>query len=192
MVIAEIDFLYHLKTGDCDESVKGDAHTAHYAGRYGRKRKVTKGREERSDNSKNCGRKNGVNGSITCDSNASDRLAVGGVRAAAEDRADDRAYAVAEQGAMETGLLKKLVSDDGGEVLVVCYVLGENNECDGNICNRDRCYVLAVFISLRPFAALMKVKSGYHCMLAKREKSMMIIASLPVALPITVNTVATR
>ena len=97
MVIAEIDFLYHLKTGDCDESVKGDAHTAHYAGRYGRK-EGHKGREERSDNSKNCGRKNGVNGSITCDSNASDRLAVGGVRAAAEDRADDRAYAVAEQG----------------------------------------------------------------------------------------------
>ena len=155
MVIAEIDFLYHLKTGDCDESVKGDAHTAHYAGRDGRK-EGHKGREERSDNSENCGRKNGVNGGITCDSNASDRLAVGGVRAAAEDRADDRAYAVAEQGAMETGLLKKLVSDDGGEVLVVCYVLGENNECDGNICNRDRCYVLAVYLA----KALCRLEEG--------------------------------
>ena len=30
---------------------------------------------------------------------------------------------------------------------MVCYVLGENNECDGNICNRDRCYVLAVYLA---------------------------------------------
>lgn len=40
------------------------------------------------------------------------------------------ADAVAQQGAGETGVLQKVLADDGGDVLVVCNVLGEDDERD--------------------------------------------------------------
>ena len=42
---------------------------------------------------------------------------------------------------MKAGILKKLGADNGGEVLVVCNMLCEYNECYGNISDRYCSYI---------------------------------------------------
>ena len=39
---------------------------------------------------------------------------------------------------METGILQEILIDDGREILVVCNMFSEYNECYGNVSNRDR------------------------------------------------------
>ena len=67
------------------------------------------------------------------DGDAGDGLAVGGVGAAAEESARHGADAVAQQGAGQAGILQQVVADDGGDVLVVGDVLGEDDEGDRHI-----------------------------------------------------------
>lgn len=71
-----------------------------------------------------------TNGGVARDGNTGNGFAVGRVRAAAEESARHGADAVAQQGAGETGILQKVLADDGGDILVVCNVLGEDDERD--------------------------------------------------------------
>ena len=101
-VVAEVYLLYHFKTGYRDEAVERDAHAAHYAGRYG----CEEGRERSDKGDYDChyrGCEYRYYGSISGDSDASDRFAVSGVGATAEERARNRTYAVAEKSSVKPG-----------------------------------------------------------------------------------------
>lgn len=142
-VVAEVNGLYHLETGHCDEAVKRDAHTAHYAGRNCRK----EGREGSDEGGKHAEHRGGnyrYDRGVARDGDAADRFTVGGVGAASEDGADHGAHAVTEKGVGKSGILEQVVLDDGGEVLVVRDVFGKDHEGDGDVCHGNRAYVSGV------------------------------------------------
>lgn len=143
LVFTKVNFLDHLKTGDCDESVESDANAAHYAVRD-RCEECYEGTEEGYHDRHYSGSEDGHYGSVTCDSYATGGLAVCGVGASAEDSACDGADTVTEKSSVETGLFKEVFFNDGGEVLVVCDVLCEYYECNGDVGDCDCCYVTAV------------------------------------------------
>ena len=142
-VVAEVDSLYHLKTRHCDEAVERDAHAAHDAGRNGRK-ECGEGSYEGGKQAEHCGSDYRYDRGVAGDSHATDRFAVGGVGATAEDGACHGAYAVTEKGVGKSGVFEQVVLDDGGEVLVVCDVLGKDHEGNGNVCYCYRAYVSGV------------------------------------------------
>ncbi len=139
-VVAEVNLLDHLQTGYCDEAVEGDAYAAHYAGRNGCEEGY-EGSEEGSNDRHNRGSKDSYYGSVTGDGYTTDGFTVGGVGATAEDRTYHGTDAVTEQGVAKSGIFKKVVSDYGGEVGVVCDVFCEYYEGNGNIRNCDGCNV---------------------------------------------------
>ena len=72
------------------------------------------------------------------DRDAAHGFAVSGVGADAEHGAGDGAYAVAEKSALESGFaLDEVAADDGAQVLVVCDVLREHDQRDGDERKRD-------------------------------------------------------
>ena len=71
-----------------------------------------KRRKERKQNRHDCSKTDGGNGSIAGDGNAADAFAVGCIGAAAENRTDNGADAVAEKGAGQTGVLNKIAVND--------------------------------------------------------------------------------
>ena len=135
-VFAKIDLLNHLETGNCDETVKRYANTAHYTrgdGVY----ECNKGREEGDENCHDSGGDDGCNGSITGDSNAANGFTVSGVGAATEECTDHGANTITEEGAVQAGILQKILADNRGKVLVVSDMLSKYDECNGNIGNCD-------------------------------------------------------
>ena len=142
-VITEVNFLYHLKTGYCDETVEGYTYAAHYAVRNGSEEGYERS-EEGDYHAHDRGCDYGYYGSVSGDSYAADGFAVGSVRAAAEERACHGTYAVAEESMVKTGIFKKIMLDYGGEVLVVSDVLCEYYECDGDIRYCHSCKILSV------------------------------------------------
>ena len=133
-VILKIYLLDHLQAGAGNETVQGDANTAHNAAGNGIQ-ECHKGAEEGDDNAQHSGGGDGHHGGVTGDSDATNGLAVGGVGAAAEESANHRTNAVAQQGAVQAGVLQQVLADNGGKVLVVCQVLSEYDEGDGDICD---------------------------------------------------------
>ena len=129
LIIPEIEVLKHLKTRDSDEAVQRQADTAHNAGRDGLQNDHD-GLDEGQDDAHKGGGGDGRHRSVAGDRHAADRLAVGGVGADTEDGTGHRADTVAEQGALETGLLDEVAVDDGGQVLVVGDVLSEHDQRD--------------------------------------------------------------
>ena len=86
-VFLKVNLLNHFKTGYCNEAVKGDADAAHYA----RGDRIDEGyqrRNEGNENGSDCRRKDCSDGGIACYSYTSDRFAVGGIGATAEECAD--------------------------------------------------------------------------------------------------------
>ena len=151
-VIAEVDVLDHFQTADRDEAVKRYAHTAHYAVRYGGE----EGDERPEEGYYHChdrGAGDRYDGGVAGYRDTADGFTVGGVGAAAEDRARYGADTVAEERAVEAGVFKQVGADDGGEILVIGYVFGEHDEGNGNVRYRDGCYVAAaeVFEALERF-----------------------------------------
>ena len=139
-IVFKVYLLDHLETGDGDEAVKGDAYAAHYAAGDGIEER-NEGRNKGDEDSHYSGSRDGNNGRVLCDGNAADGFAVCGVGAAAEDGADDGAYAVTEERSVETGLGEKVLFDDAGEILVVSDMLREYNESNGNVRYRDGCEI---------------------------------------------------
>ncbi len=132
LVVAEVDVFEHLKSGYCDESVEGQAYTAHCATRYGSE-ESHKRADEAQYYAHNCCRPDGRDGSVLGDCYATYALAVSGVGADSEYGTGYGAYAVAEKGLFESGFAFDEVSvDDGTEVLMVCDVLCEYYECYGD------------------------------------------------------------
>ena len=79
----------------------------------------------------------GVNRGVFGDCHTADAFAVSGVGAAAEDCANCRSEAVADERAMETGVFKKVFFDDGAHVFVVRDMFRENNQRYGDEQKRD-------------------------------------------------------
>ena len=154
-VILEVNLLDHLKAGNRDEAVEGDTNAAHYASGNGIKEGY-KGRYEGYENRKDSSRGDGCYGCVTRDRYTAYRLTVGGVGTAAEECANHRAYAVTEKGVVKTGILKKVMVNDGGEILVVCDMLRENNESNGDICNCDGCKIAPLKVT----EALERINEG--------------------------------
>ncbi len=88
-IVVKVNALNHLKTADGNETVEGDANTAHNASRN-RCKECNEGSEEGSDDCENCCSKNGDYGSITGNSNTADGFAVCGVGATAEESTEPR------------------------------------------------------------------------------------------------------
>lgn len=122
----------HFKSGYCDEAVENYADTAEYAARNG-VYEGHEGAEEREEHSKHRGAPDGYYGSVFGYCYAADGFAVGGVGAAAEECACHGADAVAEKGFVKAGVFKKVALDDGGDVLVVGYMLCKYYEGNGHI-----------------------------------------------------------
>ena len=53
-------------------------------------------------------------------------------------------YTITKEGSVKTGIVKKIVLDNGGDVLVVSNMLCKYNECNGNVCNRNGSDICAV------------------------------------------------
>ena len=145
LVIAEVDLLQHLQTADGDEAVEREADAAHHAARNGGEQ-GDEGSDEGGDDREDRGAGDGPDRRVARDGDAADGLAVGGVRAAAEEGAHHRADAVAEQGLVQTRIGDQVTADDRGEVLVVGDVLREDHEGDRDIRDGDGAEVGGVHI----------------------------------------------
>ena len=135
-VVAEVNGLKHLETGYRDEAVKGYAYAAHYAGRNGCEEGGERSHESGEDG-EDGGSEYGNDGSVAGNSYAAYGFTVSGVGAAAEESACDGADAVAEKSSVKTGIFKKVLTDDGGKILVVCDMFRKYDECNGNVGNGD-------------------------------------------------------
>ena len=136
LVLIEVNLLYHLQTGNGNEAVQSHADTAHDTGRNG----INECNEGSKEGDEDCAEGSGQNGDNRCvtgDRYTTNAFAVGGVGASAEECACHGADTVAEQGSVKTGLLKKILLNDGGDVLVVSNMLCENDECNGNVSNSN-------------------------------------------------------
>ena len=142
-VLLQIYLLDHLQTRHGDEAVESHAHTAHDAGGNGVDEGY-EGRQEGDGDGHEGGHGDGDDGCVTRDGHATHRLAVGGVGATAEDGARHGAYAVTQQGVVETGILQKILFNDGGQVLMVGQMLGKDHGGHGNIGHEEGEDVLAV------------------------------------------------
>ena len=130
LVSFQVDLLDHLKTADSDEAVQSHAHTTHDAGGDGVNEcyeRIKEGNDDGADG----GSDDGDHGSVAGDGHARYGLAVGGVRAAAEERAGDGANAVTQQGAVQAGILQQILFNDRGDILVVSQRLGKDHERHG-------------------------------------------------------------
>ncbi len=126
-VLVEVHRLEHLQTGSRDKAVKGHADTTHHAVGDGLEEGHQRGDQGEDDAGK--GRAPDADGGgVAGDGDRGDGLAVGRVRAAAEEGAGHGTDAVAQQGAGQSGLFEKVNADNGAQVLVVGQVLGEDNE----------------------------------------------------------------
>lgn len=131
-VFAEVDVFEHLKTADCDETVKSEANAAHYAGRNGLQQ-AHDGAEEGQHYAHAGGYEDGSDGCVAGDCDAAYGFTVSGVGADTENRTHNGADAVAEQSAFESGFaFDEVAVDDGAEVLVVCDVFRKDDECNGD------------------------------------------------------------
>ena len=130
LVVGKVDILEHLKSRYGDEAVESQANAAHYAGGNGAKESHY-GADEGKHDAHNCGSGNGAYGSVSRDGNAANGFTVCGVGADTEHGTGNGAYTVTEKCAVKSGILDKIAVDDGGEVLVVCDVLCEHNESNG-------------------------------------------------------------
>ena len=122
----------HLQTRDGDESVQSHTNTAHDAGGNG-VHEGHEGRQEGDGDGHESGGVDGDDGGVTRDGYATDRLTVGGVGATAEEGTCHRTHTVTQQGVVETGLLQKILLNDGGQVLVVGDMLGEDDQGHGGV-----------------------------------------------------------
>ena len=122
----------HLQTRDGDESVQSHTNTAHDAGGNG-VHEGHEGRQEGDGDGHESGGVDGDDGGVTRDGHATDGLTVGGVGATAEEGTCHRTHTVTQQGVVETGLLQKILLNDGGQVLVVGDMLGEDDQGHGGV-----------------------------------------------------------
>ena len=129
-MVVQVNRLNHLQAADRDEAVQRDAHAAHDAGGDGVD-EADEGIKEAQQHTVDRGDSDGADGGVARDGDAADGLAVGGVGAAAKQRAHDGARAVAQQGAVQAGIGNQVMADDGGEVLVVGNMLGQGHEGHG-------------------------------------------------------------
>ena len=136
LVLIEVNLLYHLQTGNCDETVESHADTAHDTGRNG-VNKCNEGREEGDGNGTEGSSQNGYDRCVAGDSHTTNAFTVGGVGASAEECTGHGADTVTQQGSVETGILKKILFNDRRDILVVCNMLCENNKCNGNVSYGD-------------------------------------------------------
>jgi len=132
-IVLEINVLYHLKSGDCDKSIKSHTNATHYARGDG-VNECNEGSKEGDCNSSYCCGENGNDRSISGNSNTTNGLTVGGIGASSEDSACHRSYTVTEKGSVKTGIFEKVGFNDRRNVLVVSKMLCEYNECNGNVC----------------------------------------------------------
>ena len=135
--------LEHLKTGYSNEAVKSETYTAHNTSGDGLKKRHYRAYKGKHD-THNSGGGNCSNRSVSGDSNATNRLTVGGVGADTEYRTCNRAYAVTEKGFLKTGICNEVLANDGGKVLVVCDMLCEYNKSNGKEGNNNLNHCAAV------------------------------------------------
>ncbi len=129
-VVIQIHRLQHLEAADRDEAVQRDANAAHDAagdGVYEAYKRIEEGQDDAVHGRDGDGGDAGIAGN----GDAADALAVGGVRAAAEEGTDDGADAVADQGFVQAGVGDQVMLDDGGEVLVVRDMFSQSDERHG-------------------------------------------------------------
>ena len=126
-VIPKINRLQHFEAADRNESIESNAHAAGNAGRHGIDKRDKWAKESKQDAVNRCD-EHGRNGSVTGDGHTAHALTVGGIGAAAEESADDRADAVANQRTVQTGLRNQVAVDDGTEVFVVRDMLSQRNK----------------------------------------------------------------
>ena len=129
-MVVQVNRLNHLQAADRDEAIQRDAHTAHDAGGDGVD-EADEGIKEAQQHAVDRGDGDGADGGVARDGDAAHGLAVGGVGAAAEEGAHDGAHAVADQGAVQTGVGDQVAVDDAGDILVVGDMLGQRDEGHG-------------------------------------------------------------
>jgi len=78
-------------------------------------------------------RHNGDDRSIACDRYAADRFAVSGIRTAAEKSPHQTAHAVAEQGAVKSGVGDQIFFDDRADIFMIGNMFRQNDERDGRV-----------------------------------------------------------
>ena len=137
MVVAKVYLLNHLQPGHRDEAVQRNAHAAHHAGRNGSEEGDERS-HERSDDRNDRRRENRGNGSVPRNRHAAYGFTVRGVGAAAEERARNRTYAVAEKRSVQTGIFQKIAADDRRKILMVGNVFRKHHERNGRIRHGDR------------------------------------------------------
>ena len=136
-VLAEVDVFEHLQPADCDESIERQAYAAHDTVRDRLQDRHDRAEEAQYDthDRRNQDRSDG---SVFRDSYATYGFSVRRVGADTEDRTGDGAYAVTEERSLQSGFaFNEVFTDDGTEVLVVCDVFREDNECYGDECQSD-------------------------------------------------------
>ncbi len=127
----------HFQSRYRDKTVERDAHAAHYAFRDARKEQGERGEEGAYYCHYSGGQYRNYRG-VARDGYATDRFAVCGIGAAAEERARYRAYAVAEKRTVQSGVFEKIGFDYRRNVFVIGYMFGEHDERDGYIGYRYR------------------------------------------------------
>ena len=129
-VVGKVYVFKHLKSAYRDETVHRYARAAHYA--FGEHIDYRyEGRYEGYYHTHNTRKEYGRSRAVFGKRYATYRFAVSRVCATAEHRADDRTYAVAEEGVMKTRVFEKVFFDYARKVFVVGYVLSK-------FYNRDR------------------------------------------------------
>ena len=109
LVLVQIYLLDHLQAGASDEAIQSDADAAHYTAGNGIQ-ECHEGAEEGDQDAHHSSGGDGDHRSITGNGNAAHGLTVGGVGAAAEDSAGERANAVTQQSAVQTGLGQQVLT----------------------------------------------------------------------------------
>ena len=134
-VVGKVYVFKHLKSAYRDETVHRYARAAHYA--FGEHIDYRyEGRDEGYHHTHNARKEYGRGRSVFGERDATYRFAVSRVCATAEERADDRTYAVAEEGVMKTRVFEKVFFDYARKVFVVGYVLSKFYNCDRHEENR--------------------------------------------------------
>ena len=148
-VLVKVNVLEHPQAGYRNEAVQRDAHAAHYASGNGVHERYERSEEAEHDTA-DCRCDDCNHGGVAGNRYAADAFTVGGVGAAAEERADHGADAVAQQRAGKARFAAyEILTDDGRKVLMVRNVLCEHNKGNGHVQHGDGAKVGPVEAFLR-------------------------------------------
>jgi len=142
-VFIEIHLLDHLQAGNSDKAVERDTDTTHDAAGNGIQERH-EGAKEGDGQTHDGSGSDGDDGCVAGDSHAANGLTISGIGAAAEDSAGHGADTIAQQGAVQTGILQQILTNDGRQVFMVSKMLGKHHEGHGNVCHGHGSNIIAV------------------------------------------------